>query len=88
VTQFWNYKADNVWKQQTTHRLCQGNLATIVDVCYNVSQNALYWCQRQESETDGKITYSIFKRVIIEGNFKTCYFVCIENFTERKTPTF
>ncbi|XP_060585847.1 uncharacterized protein LOC132741643 [Ruditapes philippinarum] len=68
VTQFWNYKADLVWKQQTTHRLCQGNLATVVDVCYNVSQNALYWCQRQESEIDGKITYSIYKRVIIEGD--------------------
>ncbi|XP_053393849.1 uncharacterized protein LOC123525921 isoform X2 [Mercenaria mercenaria] len=67
ITQYWIYKSDHIWKQQTTHRLCHGSLAMVVDVCYNVSQNALYWCQRQESEIDGKVSFMIYKRQIVEG---------------------
>ncbi|KAL4237134.1 GTP-dependent protein binding [Mactra antiquata] len=62
---FWTYNADHVWKQQTTHRLCHGHMTSLVDVCYNITQNALYWCE-QTTGDDGKISYSICKRQIIE----------------------
>lgn len=67
VIQIWNYRPDHFWSKQTVLRLSNSHLATVTDISYSISQNALYWCQQDVSECGTTTTYSIYKRQIIEG---------------------
>ena len=64
----WKYKAET-WTFMLTVDLCNVNQTTIVSICLHPSQNALFWCEKQQSGADDhdEPTYCIYKRQLPDG---------------------
>ena len=64
----WKYKAET-WTFMLTVDLCNVNQTTIVSICLHPSQNALFWCEKQQSGADDhdEPAYCIYKRQLPDG---------------------
>lgn len=59
------YASDEKWKLISDHILRSSSGATVIDVCFNIAQNALYFCEEKDSE--GKPTCAVYKRQVVES---------------------
>lgn len=64
LLQHWQYKADYTWKCVSENYICIYQSAEVTDVCLNVAQNALYWCEGRVSDTSERPIYCICKRLM------------------------
>ncbi|XP_052256034.1 uncharacterized protein LOC127861516 [Dreissena polymorpha] len=66
---YWSYQYDKKWKFHKRLNLLDDRIAFVTEACCNVSQNALYWCERASlDEGMGKQAWIIYKRQFLEGD--------------------
>ena len=68
VLQQWQYRPDSSWKFVSEQNILTSQGACVTDVCLNVAQNSLYWCEGSQTEGGGRPMYCICKRQMSEGN--------------------
>ncbi|WAR23098.1 hypothetical protein MAR_036767, partial [Mya arenaria] len=66
--EYWTYSHDERWRFGKRLQLVQVSRATVVAICYSLSQHALYWQEQEVAGDGGNVVYNLYKRQLIEGD--------------------
>lgn len=73
--QNWSYGAEERGKFLSELKLVSEPQASVIDVCFNIAQNALYWCEEKgEGENS---SCDILKRQVVEGMKAVFLLACL-----------
>ncbi|KAK3596974.1 hypothetical protein CHS0354_033633 [Potamilus streckersoni] len=57
----WSFKQDSGWSLSQRFDICNAPTAEVIDICYNISHNTIFWCEKRQSSSN-KPAYCICRR--------------------------